>query len=143
MWNVSWATWAIFCAIGDLIFCCRIHQSKTQRLTWTMGIVEELLPGWDGSVFRKTRAAKVRTPRGAILERAIQCLYPTEVQSNATPDETNEQDPTEKTMEESTSTEETADTYSIRGEHVGNSRVPTTVTRLGRRVYAPQRYGIS
>ena len=108
-----------------------------------MGIVEELIPGRDG----KTRAAKVRTPRGAILERTIQCLYPTEVQSNTTPDETNEQDPTETPMKESTPTEETTDTqntdaYSIRGEYVGNSRVPTTVTCRGRQVYAPQRYGV-
>jgi hypothetical protein len=35
-----------------------------------------------------------------------------------------------------------SDAYFFRGEHVGNTSIPTTVTGRGRQVYAPQRHGI-
>ena len=57
---------------GDVVV---IHDANEKRLMWTSGVVTDLITGKDG----KVRAAKVRIPGGKISERAVRCLYPTEV----------------------------------------------------------------
>jgi len=55
-----------------------IHDANSKRLMWNTGIVTELLPGEDGLV----RAVNLRVTGNRILNRAIQCLYPLELQGD-------------------------------------------------------------
>ncbi|MCG8430654.1 MAG: hypothetical protein MJA29_05745, partial [Candidatus Omnitrophica bacterium] len=51
-----------------------IKQDKQPRLSWPLGVVEELYPGRDGL----SRSVRLRTANGE-LTRSIQCLYDLEV----------------------------------------------------------------
>ena len=52
------------------------YAPNTKRLLWQTGVVTELITGRDGRV----RMVRLRTPNGNILDRAIQSLYPLEIQ---------------------------------------------------------------
>ena len=56
-----------------------IKQDKQPRLTWPLGVVEELYPGRDGLC----RSVKLRTAKGTVI-RSIQLLYNLEVQNSST-----------------------------------------------------------
>ena len=58
-------------AIGSLVL---IHEEKTPRLSWEIGMVTRLFPGRDGRV----RSAEVRTGRG-LKTRAVQRLHSLEL----------------------------------------------------------------
>lgn len=62
--------------VGEVVV---IHDANAKRLMWTTGIVKEILIGRDG----RTRAVHVKIPSGSIISRAVQCLYPIELQTGA------------------------------------------------------------
>lgn len=61
--------------LGEVVV---IHDNNAKRLMWTTGVVKELLPGRDGLI----RSAVVKVPSGATISRAIQCLFPLELQED-------------------------------------------------------------
>ena len=61
--------------IGEVVV---VHDANAKRLMWTTGVVKERLKGRDGIV----RSVKLKTPNGNIITRAIQCLYPIELQED-------------------------------------------------------------
>ena len=66
--------------LGEVVV---IHDAQAKRLLWSTGVVKELLVGRDGRV----RSAKVKIPSGSILTRAIQSLYPIELQEDQPDDQ--------------------------------------------------------
>ena len=58
--------------VGEAVL---LHDDQVKRQNWKLGIVKQLMPGRDG----KVRFAKVKTPAGNIIRRAIQTLHPIEV----------------------------------------------------------------
>jgi len=116
---------------GDVVV---IHDANEKRLMWTSGVVADLVTGKDG----KVRAAKVRIPGGTILERAIRCLYPTELREEPEEEEEagEEQPPQAEQPQQLPEAEE-----SFSGpEDVGNYSLPTRTTTRGRPIILPRRY---
>ena len=66
--------------VGDVV----LLSDQIPRSQWKLAKIIELIPGKDGIV----RAAQIRTSNGSILQRAIQHLYPLEIQD----EESNEND---------------------------------------------------
>jgi len=125
---------------GDVVV---IPNANEKRLMWSSGVVVDLLPGRDGRV----RAAKVRIPGGAILERAIRCLYPTEVQEEPEEEGEDEEQQPNQPQRQAQQLPETqaqqltdSDVSSSGGEDVGNYTLPTRATTRGRAVILPRRY---
>lgn len=61
--------------IGEVVV---IHDGNAKRLMWSTGVVKQLLTGRDGRI----RSALVKIPSGTIISRAIQSLYPIELQED-------------------------------------------------------------
>lgn len=119
--------------LGEVVI---IHDANAKRITWTTGVVKELIPGRDG----KVRSVMVKIPSGKLLSRAIQRLYPLEIQEDM-PDEAEvgpeEDEAVAGPTEDDFDLEPPADGSS--GEDVGNYR-PTAFTRRGRAVNVPTRF---
>ncbi|CAL8068579.1 unnamed protein product [Orchesella dallaii] len=102
--------------LGDIVL---VGSDNRKRFEWPLGLVTELIPGRDG----KIRVARVKTKTGIFL-RPLQRLYPSEV-----------------------SDKEEAKTYSRDAEKVKTPVEehaigdPQCVTRKGRVVKVPRRYG--
>jgi hypothetical protein len=101
--------------VGDVVL---VGSDQKKRLFWPMGLVVELLPGADGHF----RVAKVRVREGILL-RPIQRLFPLEISSKS-------------------------EVFPVSAEVIQKSKKPSEliqeqnqVTRAGRRVKKPQRYG--
>ena len=137
-----------------------IHDEDTKRLMWSTGLVTELRKGRDGLI----RSVVLRTPNGNYINRAIQCLYPSEVRMDDPEDEAIEDlegepgaeadpVPPEPETEADSAPPEPASVEPERnpvdggveptstgsgGEYVGNETgIPTATTRSGRRTRPP------
>jgi hypothetical protein len=61
--------------IGEVVV---VHDANAKRLMWTTGVVKKLFNGRDGRV----RSVELKIPSGKLLTRAIQSLYPIELQED-------------------------------------------------------------
>lgn len=60
--------------MGKVGTVVQIHDDSLPRSRWSLGVIQDVLPGGDGSI----RAAVVRS-RGGVTNRPISKLYPLEV----------------------------------------------------------------
>ncbi len=65
--------------VGEVVL---IPDENTKRLMWSTGLVLELRKSRDGLV----RSVVLRSPKGNIINRAIQCLYPLEIRNDKKPE---------------------------------------------------------
>ena len=125
--------------LGELV---TIYSPNTKRLLWQTGVVVEKVPGKDGRI----RMARVRIANGNILDRAVQSLFPLEVQGEPPAGERSDEppDPGPHNLDphpEPPMPPVESPSGDSAGEDVGNGHLAiTTETRRGRTVRLPARF---
>lgn len=127
-------------AVDDIVL---IEEENVKRSEWKMGKVLKIYPGRDGVA----RVAKVKTKIGELV-RPLQRLYPMEVETTDALNKNKQRlnssrDCYEGTNEESLSNgEDSKDCQEITNEEEVKAKKEQIVTRRGRVVKKPERYGV-
>lgn len=75
--------------LGDVVL---LHEHNLPRGFWKLGRVEKLITGKDGSVHGALARVPPKNGHPTLLQRPVQLLYPLEISSDCSSDQTN-QDP--------------------------------------------------